>query len=135
MTRAGLAGLARTIAVAALCSAFATDGRAEERLPVPPGGDAALACGQKPDGRAYWVEYAFCNLPAKAPDKAKGLIFWSHGVNGDRPQYQSSAPLVIRRLAQAGWEVRKINRNNLYENCRTSAGSVSNCWSAPRIPP
>ena len=133
MSRAGFPGLAQTVAIAALCSAFAAGGSAQQRLPVPPGGDAALACGQKPDGRAYWVEYAFCDLPAKAPGKAKGLIFWSHGVSGDRPQYQSSVPSVIRRLAQAGWEVRKIDRNNLYENCRTAAGNVSNCWSVSGV--
>jgi pimeloyl-ACP methyl ester carboxylesterase len=37
--------------------------QAQDKLPVPPGGDPALACGQVPDGRAYWTEYAYCDRP------------------------------------------------------------------------
>ena len=41
---------------------------------VPPGGDPALACKQRPNGRAYWTEYGFCDLPVKGPSQAKGLV-------------------------------------------------------------
>jgi hypothetical protein len=39
---------------------------------VPPGGDPALACKQRPDGRAYWTEYGFCDLPVKGPSNDPG---------------------------------------------------------------
>ncbi len=116
------------LAMSLVCLAFLAV--ANDKLPVPPGGDPAMACGQNPDGRAYWAEYAFCDLPVRGPGKALGLIFWSHGVSGDMPAYHEHAPLLIRRLALLGWDVVKVNRNNLYEHCVTAFGSVSNCWSA-----
>ena len=104
---------------------------AQGALPVPPGGDPAMACGQKPDGRAYWTEYAFCDLPVQGPAKAKGLVLWSHGVDSNLVQYATPASLLMRRLAQAGWDIVKIDRNNLYERCAGGmAGNLSNCWSA-----
>jgi len=36
---------------------------------------------------------------------------------------------VVRRLVNAGWDVVKINRNNLYETCTTAGGNILNCWS------
>lgn len=67
----------------------------------------------------------------RGPGRAKGLIFWSHGVSGDKVQYTAAMPPVIRRLAQAGWDVIKINRNNLHERCGANAASaLSGCWSA-----
>lgn len=89
---------------------------------MPLGGDPDLACNQKPHGRAYWVEYGFCDLPIKGPAAAKGLVLWSHGVNGDKEQYKSPPPPIVRRLERAGWDVVKINRNNLYEHGWSSSG-------------
>jgi hypothetical protein len=89
---------------------------------VPAGGDPALACKQKPDGRAYWMEYGFCDLPVKGPVQAKGLVLWSHGVSGHLEQFHNPPPPVVRAMALEGWEVLRINRNNLYERNWTSAG-------------
>lgn len=89
---------------------------------MPLGGDPDLACNQKPHGRAYWVEYGFCDLLIKGPAAARGLVLWSHGVNGDKEQYKSLPPPIVRRLERAGWDVVKINRNNLYEHGWSSSG-------------
>jgi pimeloyl-ACP methyl ester carboxylesterase len=89
---------------------------------VPPGGDLALACGQSPDGRTYWTEYGFCDIAPKGPAAAKGIVFWSHGVSGDREQFRGSPAPVVRQLATAGWDVIKINRNNLYEKGWVTSG-------------
>jgi hypothetical protein len=85
------------------------------KLTIPPGGDPALACGQFPNGRTYWVEYGFCDVAVKGPEGARGLVIWSHGVSGDREQYVYPAPPLVRRLSRAGWDVIRINRNNLTE--------------------
>src|SRR5262245_37780560 len=102
--------------------ATASTGLAADKLPVPVGGDPAMACGQNPDGRAYWVEYGFGDIAVRGPGKATGLIIWSHGVSGDKMQYRGAPSLVVRRLAQSGWDVIKINRNNLYERGWTTSG-------------
>lgn len=94
----------------------------EAALKVPPGGSAELACGQYPKGRGYWTEYAFCDIAVKGPAKARGLILWSHGVSGTAEQYNSAPPQIIRRLT-AGWDVIKINRNNLYEAGWVTSGT------------
>src|SRR5579871_654613 len=36
-------------------------------------------------------------------------------TDGDKEQYKSPPPPIVRRLEPAGWDVIKINRNNLYE--------------------
>ncbi len=87
------------------------------------GRDPALVCKQKPDGRAYWTEYGFCDLPVKGPSLAKGLILWSHGVDGDKDQYLGSPPPVVRALQMYGWDVIRINRNPLYERGWTTSGA------------
>lgn len=94
---------------------------AQERRTAP-GGEAALACGQGPDGRSYWTEYAFCDIAVKGPTQAKGLVLWSHGVSGQRDQYKGPVSPVVRRLAQAGWDVIRINRNPLYERGWATSG-------------
>ncbi|HTR85714.1 MAG TPA: alpha/beta hydrolase [Reyranella sp.] len=104
--------------------------RAEDKRPVPTGGDPALACGQVPDGRAYWTEYAYCDKPVLGPAKAKGLIFWSHGVAGNQPSYKAAIATFLPKMVAAGWDVIRINRNNLYERCSTGGGNISNCWDA-----
>src|SRR5262245_56120011 len=91
-------------------------------LKVPSGGDPALSCGQTPNGRAYWTEYGFCDIPVKGPAAANGLIIWSHGMSGAEEQYRFAPPPIVRRLASIGWDVIKINRNNLYEHGWTSSG-------------
>jgi len=90
---------------------------------VPPGGDPALVCKQRPDGRAYWIEYGFCDLPVKGPGQAKGLVLWSHGLAADREQFNSAPPPVVRAMQLAGWDVIRINRNNLYEKSWEVSGA------------
>jgi pimeloyl-ACP methyl ester carboxylesterase len=89
---------------------------------VPPGGDPALACKQRPDGRAYWTEYGFCDLPVKGPNQAKGLVLWSHGLAADREQFNGAPPPVVRSMQLAGWDVIRINRNNLHERSWEASG-------------
>lgn len=72
---------------------------------------------------AYWTEPAFSDAPPKGPQAATGMIFWSHGVQGRNPQYHQHPPAVIRRLARVGWDVIKVQRNNLFESGWTSVGA------------
>jgi len=82
----------------------------------------------RPDGgppsawTAYWTVPSFTNIPMRGPETATGIIFWSHGVKGKEVQYLGAPPLVIRDLADRGWDVIKINRNNLFENDWSNAG-------------
>jgi pimeloyl-ACP methyl ester carboxylesterase len=110
--------------LAAACAGLvpATAQAQNDAAAVPQGGDPALACKQKPDGRAYWVEYGFCDLPVRGPAQATGMVLWSHGVSGDNEQYRNPPPPIVRRLATTGWDVIKINRNNLHERGWTSSG-------------
>jgi pimeloyl-ACP methyl ester carboxylesterase len=90
---------------------------------VPPGGDPALACKQRPNGRAYWAEYGFCDLPVNGPGQAKGLVLWSHGLASDREQFNNPPPPIVRGMQLAGWDVIRINRNNLYEKSWEASGA------------
>jgi len=89
---------------------------------TPAGGDPALACKQRPGGRAYWSEYGFCDLPLWGPSRAKGLVLWSHGLAADREQFSDPMPPIMRAMQLAGWDVVRINRNNLYEKSWESSG-------------
>lgn len=120
-------GVWRLASIVAAIVLAATAARSDP-LSVAPGGDAALACGQLPNGRSYWTEYAYCNVAVQGPGKAKGVIFWSHGVSGINEQYKGPPSPVMRRLAGAGWDVIRINRNNLHERCSGSANPMQ-CWT------
>lgn len=84
------------------------------------------ACGQTdggpPNNAAYWTVPAFADKLPQGPTKAKGIIFWSHGVSGQLPQYQYPTPPLMRQFANAGWDIIKINRNPIYENSWINAG-------------
>ncbi|MGQ0664977.1 MAG: hypothetical protein ACT4P2_15630 [Pseudomonadota bacterium] len=84
--------------------------------------DPALRCGQEPDGRAYWLERGFCDLPILGPERANGVILWSHGVSGQNPQYHFPVAHLVKIIALTGWDVFKINRNNLWETGWINAG-------------
>jgi len=90
-------------------------------LPAPSA--LAQAYGPPPSSwTAYWDVPAFADHPYKGPDKARGVLFWSHGVSGKLPQYDSPPPDLIRDFARAGWDVVKIQRNNTHENGWSASG-------------
>ncbi len=72
---------------------------------------------------AYWDVPAFKDHPYKGPAAARGVMFWSHGVSGKLEQYGSPPPEIIKDFARAGWDVVKIQRNNLHENGWTASGT------------
>jgi len=72
---------------------------------------------------AYWDVPAFKDHPYKGPAAATGVMFWSHGVSGKLEQYGSPPPEIVRDFARAGWDVVKIQRNNLHENGWTASGT------------
>ncbi|MFO1079703.1 MAG: hypothetical protein U1E23_03625 [Reyranellaceae bacterium] len=112
-----------TLGMACLTAAGMGLAHAQTAAPkTAPAGDPALSCGQTPNGRAYWMEYGFCDVAVRGPAGARGVVFWSHGLKGDEEQYRFAPPVIIRRLANAGWDVIKVNRNNLYERGWTSSG-------------
>ncbi|WP_448206841.1 alpha/beta hydrolase [Azospirillum sp. sgz302134] len=90
-------------------------------------GAAAQSTAQSNDGppdswTRYWTVPGFPEIAARGPAKAKGVIFWSHGLNGKWPEYQHPPATLLQRLAADGWDVLKINRNNLFETGWAEAG-------------
>jgi dienelactone hydrolase len=82
---------------------------------------APAASAQPYDGppsawTAYWDVPAFSDHPYKGAAAAKGVVFWSHGVSGKLARYDSPPPAIMRDFARAGWDVVKVQRNNLHEN-------------------
>ena len=77
--------------------------------------EADLRCGQEPGNRFFWVERGYCDLDMLGPDRAVGIVIWNHGISGTGPQYQVPPALMMRLLQVKGWDVIKINRNNLGE--------------------
>jgi len=89
---------------------------------------ASAASAQPYDGppsawTAYWDVPAFRDHPYKGPAAAKGVVFWSHGVSGKLAQHDSPPPAIMRDFARAGWDVVKVQRNNLHENGWAVSGS------------
>lgn len=70
----------------------------------------------------YWAVPAFPDIANRGPEKAKGVILWSHGVAGNRLQYHVHPPEIIRRLAREGWDVIKVQRNPLFEKGWPTSG-------------
>ena len=82
---------------------------------------APAASAQPYDGppsawTAYWDVPAFSDHPYRGAAVAKGVVFWSHGVSGKLALYDSPPPAIMRDFARAGWDVVKVQRNNLHEN-------------------
>lgn len=87
-------------------------------MPVS-GADAPdLRCGQEPGTRFFWTEWGFCDLEPYGPEKARGLVIWNHGISGTAEQYKAPPALALRLLHARGWDVIKLNRNNLGETSR-----------------
>lgn len=74
-----------------------------------------LRCGQEPGSRFFWTEWGFCDLPPHGPEKARGLVIWNHGIAGTAEQYKAAPALALRLLHPRGWDILKLNRNNLGE--------------------
>ena len=74
-----------------------------------------LACGQEPGNRFFWVERAFCDLPANGPERANGIIIWNHGISGTTQSWMAPAPPVFRLLQARGWDVVMLKRHHLAE--------------------
>ena len=76
-----------------------------------------------PDGSpAYWETPGFKHNSIDGPKDARGILFWSHGVNGKNVQWKSPPPKFIKMFATNGWDIVKINRNNLHECGWTCSG-------------
>lgn len=78
--------------------------------------------GPPSDFTAYWAVPAFADFPPKGPETAKGVIFWSHGVSGQNPQYHFHPPELMRFAARGGWDIIKVQRNNLHEKAWSVTG-------------
>lgn len=89
--------------------------------------------GPPSDFTAYWEVPAFKDFPYRGPAAAVGVVLWSHGVAGPRPEYQYPPPPVIKRLARAGWDVVKIQRNNLFEAGWSTSGTKHVAYLVARI--
>ncbi len=83
--------------------------------PARPADAPDLRCEQEPGNRFFWTEWGFCDLEPHGPEKARGLVLWSHGIAGTAEQYKSPPAMALRVLHARGWDVMKINRNNLGE--------------------
>ena len=77
-----------------------------------------MSCDQEPGNRFFWTEWGFCDLPAHGPDKARGVVVWNHGISGTNQQYKAPPAVVMRLLHGRGWDIIKLNRNNLGETSR-----------------
>jgi pimeloyl-ACP methyl ester carboxylesterase len=85
---------------------------------VPPAAEAqrdALACHQEPGNRFFWVERAFCDLPANGPERALGVVIWNHGISGTTQSWMAPAPPAFRLLQARGWDVIMLKRHHLGE--------------------
>jgi hypothetical protein len=102
----------RRAIVIALALALSSGPLAAQPYPGPPDSDAA-----------YWEVPAFKEFPYKGPSKAVGVLFWSHGVFGQNVQWTAPPPPFVRDFARAGWDVVKINRNNMLEHGWSQSGT------------
>lgn len=87
---------------------------------IPVGGADApdLRCGQEPGTRFFWTEWGFCDLEPHGPEKARGLVIWNHGISGTAEQFKAPPAMALRLLHGRGWDIVKLNRNNLGEASR-----------------
>ena len=74
-----------------------------------------LACNQEPGNRYFWVERAFCDLPAHGPESAQGAVIWNHGISGTSRSWMAPAPPAFRLLQARGWDVIMLKRHHLAE--------------------
>jgi pimeloyl-ACP methyl ester carboxylesterase len=85
---------------------------------------ADLACGQEPGNRYFWVERAFCDMPAHGPERAAGIVIWNHGISGTTQSWRAPAPPAFRLLQARGWDVVMLKRHHQAEVNDTLARTV-----------
>src|SRR4029079_2222031 len=89
-------------------------------LLLPPVAAAAagddLACNQQPGNRYFWLERAFCDLPAHGPERAAGVVIWNHGISGTTQSWMAPAPPALRLLQARGWDVIMLKRHHAAES-------------------
>ena len=71
---------------------------------------------------AYWQVAAYSDKPPIGPETARGVLFWSHGVSGQNVQWKGKPLRFVERFAREGWDVIKVNRNNLHERSWNVSG-------------
>jgi hypothetical protein len=74
-----------------------------------------LACNQQPGNRFFWLERAFCDLPAYGPERASGVVIWNHGISGTTQSWMAPAPPALRLLQARGWDVVMLKRHHAAE--------------------
>jgi pimeloyl-ACP methyl ester carboxylesterase len=75
-----------------------------------------LACNQQPGNRYFWLERAFCDLPAHGPERAAGVVIWNHGISGTTQSWMAPAPPALRLLQARGWDVIMLKRHHAAES-------------------
>lgn len=71
---------------------------------------------------AYWQVAAYSDKPPIGPETAEGVLFWSHGVSGNNVQWKGKPLRFVEKFADEGWDVIKVNRNNLHERSWNVSG-------------
>ncbi|MYE01183.1 MAG: alpha/beta hydrolase [Alphaproteobacteria bacterium] len=71
---------------------------------------------------AYWQVAAYYDKPPIGPEVARGVLFWSHGVSGQNVQWKGKPLRFVKKFADEGWDVIKVNRNNLHERSWNASG-------------
>ncbi len=94
-----------------LLAACQQQGMSAHRYGPPPGASSA-----------QWQVAACADRPLLGPGAARGVVFWSHGVSGRRVQWKGKPLRFVGKFAAAGWDVIKVNRNNLHEGGWTVGG-------------
>jgi len=78
-----------------------------------------LECNQQPGNRFFWMERAFCDLPAHGPERATGAVIWNHGISGTTQSWMAPAPPTLRLLQARGWDVLMLKRHHAAEASNT----------------
>ena len=76
-------------------------------------------CNQQPGNRYFWLERAFCDLPANGPERAHGVVLWNHGISGTTQSWMAPAPPALRLLQGRGWDVIMLKRHHAAEGDNT----------------
>ena len=71
---------------------------------------------------AYWQVDAYSDKPSIGPEASRGVLFWSHGVSGTNVQWKGKPLRFVKKFAAEGWDVIKVNRNNLHEGSWRNSG-------------